>query len=90
MNTVSQFNSPFIIAGERFNTVTCFLKHDTSDEVGYDVVQSLHQHITVNQLDFAAVKFCGLPIFLYFTHFNFAFCYLRIYPVKNVASQKCL
>ncbi len=27
----------------------------------------------VNQLDFAAVKFCGLPISIYFAHFNFAF-----------------
>ena len=45
---------------------------------------------TVNQLNFAAVKFRGLPIFLYFAHFNFAFWSLRIFPDKKVASQKCL
>ena len=45
---------------------------------------------TVNQLNFAAVKFGVLAIFLYFAHFNFAFLYLRIFPDKNVASQKCL
>ena len=45
---------------------------------------------TVNQLNFAAVKFRGLLISLYFAHFNFAFWYLRIFPDKNVASQKCL
>ena len=33
--------------------------------------------ITVNQLNFAAVKFRGLPISLYFAYFNFAFWYLR-------------
>ena len=41
---------------------------------------------TANQLNFAAVKFCGLPIYLYFALFNFAFWYLR---TKNVPSQKC-
>ncbi len=37
---------------------------------------------TVNQLNFAAVNFRRLPIFLYFPHFNFAFWYLRIFPDK--------
>ena len=46
--------------------------------------------LTVNQLDFTAVRFRGLPNFLYFAHFNFSFLYLRIFPDKNVASQKCL
>ncbi len=34
---------------------------------------------TVNQLNFAAVKFRGLPISFYFANFNFAFCYSAIY-----------
>ena len=44
--------------------------------------------ITVNQLNFAGIKFHGLQISLYFAHFNFTFWYLRIFPDKNVASQK--
>ncbi len=42
-------------------------------------------HCTVNQLNFAAVKFCALPISLYFAHFNFAFWYLRIFLDKKLA-----
>ncbi len=45
--------------------------------------------ITVNQLNFAAVKFRGLPISFYLAHFNFAFWYLRTkcsFPKMAVAS----
>ncbi len=43
---------------------------------------------TVNQLNFTAAKFRGLPIFLYFAHFNFAFCYLRMFPEKKCCFTK--
>ncbi len=63
--------------------------HDLYTVPGYSVYEPYAMN-TVNQLNFAAVKFRRLPIFLYFAHFNFAFWYLRIFPDKNVTSQKCL
>ncbi len=53
------------------------------------VEQNIFLKPTVNQLNFAAVKFRGLPNSLYFAHFNFAFWYLRtkMFLHKNACSS---
>ncbi len=52
-------------------------------------IPKLCEAYTVNQLNFAAVKFRGLPISLYFAHFNFVFLYLgtKIFLHKNACSS---